>query len=375
MYQGYAKIGRWNCYGSFKFRDMDSYEHWGEYQQVFYYENLVPGKTYLLEMKGSDEGDAVYTVEKEDGHEYQGIVTEPPTNKKHGTMTYTCKHCGWTKTESIPKTTGPDTTNTNQNPDTNPDGTGSTPPPSGSGAEFEISDGIYRVLSKDSQGLSVSFQSPKGNAASVRIPDTVASGGTTYKVVQIAENAFKNNSRLTKVSIGKYVNLIGTNAFYGCKNLKTVSGGKGIQTIQKNAFAKCKKLTQVGGKKNTVTLPSAIAIGAGSFGGCTSIKKVTVSSPDLTGIGESAFSGCKALCEFSAKSKQLSVIGSKAFFGDKKLGAVTLKTAKLTKGNVGANAFKGIKKTCKFKVPGAKVRAYKQIFASKGAGKKISVKK
>lgn len=359
QYEGYAKIDRWNCQGNFFFMDMDSYgdSSWG-FRPVYHYEDLVPGKTYLLHMKG-EIGDAVYTVEKEDGHEYlPGVVTRPPTNKVSGVMKYTCKHCGWTKTEPIPKTTGTGTVS-----------------PSSDSLEFETSDGIYRVLDTDSQNASVSFQAPKGNASSVRIPDTVTSGGITYKVVRIAENAFKQNSRLTKVSVGKYVQFIGTNAFYGCKNLKTVSGGKGIQTIHINAFAKCKKLTQVGSRKNTVTLPSAAAIGAGSFSGCTSIQKVTVSSPDLTGIGESAFRGCKALREFSAASKQLTVIGSKAFFGDKKLGAVTFKTTKLTKESVGANAFKGIKKTCKFKVPGAKVRAYKKVFAMKGAGKKISVKK
>ncbi|HBA98010.1 MAG TPA: cell surface protein, partial [Lachnospiraceae bacterium] len=43
-----------------------------------------------------------------------------------------------------------------------------------------------------------------------------------YKVTAIAKNAFKNNKKLTKVTIGKNVKSIGKNAFKGCKNLKKI---------------------------------------------------------------------------------------------------------------------------------------------------------
>ena len=44
--------------------------------------------------------------------------------------------------------------------------------------------------------------------------------GETYKVVSIAPNAFKGIKKLTKVTIGKNVKMIGAKAFYGCKALK-----------------------------------------------------------------------------------------------------------------------------------------------------------
>ena len=50
-----------------------------------------------------------------------------------------------------------------------------------------------------------------------------------------------------------------------------------------------------------------------------------------------------------------------------------MNTSKLTDKNVGANAFKGIKPTCTFKVPKAKISAYKKLFKAKGAGAKIKV--
>ena len=54
---------------------------------------------------------------------------------------------------------------------------------------------------------------------------------------------------------------------------------------------------------------------------------------------------------------------------------VTLKTTKLTKSNVGADAFAKTNAKCTFKVPKNKVSAYKKIFKSKGAAAKIKVVK
>lgn len=66
-----------------------------------------------------------------------------------------------------------------------------------------------------------------GNTAkkkkTVEIPNTVVSNGVRYTVTSIANNAFKNNKKLTKVVIGKNVTKIGKNAFYGCKNLKKIT--------------------------------------------------------------------------------------------------------------------------------------------------------
>lgn len=83
------------------------------------------------------------------------------------------------------------------------------------------------------------------------IPDTVTWNGVTYQVVSISANAFKNNTKLKKISIGKNVKKIGKKAFYGCKNVKQLSIKSKQFTdkkIGKDSFAKM-------GKGMTVRIP------------------------------------------------------------------------------------------------------------------------
>lgn len=83
------------------------------------------------------------------------------------------------------------------------------------------------------------------------IPDTVTWNGVTYQVVSISANAFKNNTKLKKISIGQNVKKIGKKAFYGCKNVKQLSIKSKQFTdkkIGKDSFAKM-------GKGMTVRIP------------------------------------------------------------------------------------------------------------------------
>lgn len=58
---------------------------------------------------------------------------------------------------------------------------------------------------------------------------------------------------------------------------------------------------------------------------------------------------------------------------DHNLEMVTIKSLKLK--SIGKNAFKGINNKVTIKVPDIKVKVYKKIIKSKGAGKNIKVKK
>ena len=64
----------------------------------------------------------------------------------------------------------------------------------------------------------------------------------TYKITQIADNAFRNNKKITKVTIGNNIRSIGNNAFRGTARLKTVVIGKNVSKIGSYAFSGCKKL-------------------------------------------------------------------------------------------------------------------------------------
>lgn len=232
-----------------------------------------------------------------------GTVTKEPTETTEGEKTYTCTVCGKTNTEVIPKkeAAAPELP---QKGDVVQDDKAS--------AKVEIAD----VTKKE-----VEYKAPANKKAkTVTIPATVEIDGVTYKVTKIADNAFKGNKTVTKVTIGSNIKTIGKNAFSGATKLKKVTIGKNVTEIEANAFKGCSSLT-------SITLPS-----------------------NVTEIGANAFSGCK------------------------KLKTLTIKSTKLTSKTVAKNAFKGLTKETTIKVPKKKLEAYKKLFKQKGLSSKVKVK-
>ena len=171
-------------------------------------------------------------------------------------------------------------------------------------------------------GLSVQFMKPiTKKKASVKIPERIQVNGISCAVTEIAANAFKSNTSLKSVSIGKNVTIIGTNAFYGCKKLSKVSGGTGIAKISDKAFYNCVSLT-------SITIPGSVR-----------------------SIGKQAFCKCK------------------------KLKNITVRTNTLTSIDIGAKAFSGTYKKPKVKVPAKLMKEYKKLFKAKGMSAKAVYKK
>ena len=112
--------------------------------------------------------------------------------------------------------------------------------------------------------------------------------------------------------------------------------------------------------RKTLTIPTTVKIGGKSF--------------RVTAIGTSAMSGAKKLTTVKIGANIMTV-GAKAFCGCSKLSNVTIFSTKLTTAKTGANAFKGIRSNCRFKVPASRVSAYKKFLRAKGAGPKIIVTK
>lgn len=176
----------------------------------------------------------------------------------------------------------------------------------------------YRITKAGKKNGTAEYQKPaNNNAKTITIPETVSINGITYQVTNIADNAFKNNKKLTKIVVGKNIKTIGRNAFAGCSRLKTVSKGTGITKLGSKAFYRCTQLTKV-------TIPARV-----------------------TSIESQAFSGCR------------------------KLKTITIKSTKLN--FVGKNALKGIDAKAKIKVPSAKLKKYKQLLKKRGQKSTVNI--
>ena len=112
------------------------------------------------------------------------------------------------------------------NPTKTPAGT-STPKPDNNttnikvGKKVTVNSSKYKVTSVKGT-RTVQFTSGKKSAKTVIIPATIKVSGKNYKVTSIAKDAFKNNKKLKKLTIGKNIKTIGKNAFRGCSNLKNI---------------------------------------------------------------------------------------------------------------------------------------------------------
>ena len=205
------------------------------------------------------------------GHDYQATVTKQPTTTEEGVRTYTCSRCHDTYTESIAKITNPDTSDPSQD---NPDAADPLPKPYGT----KIVDGkgnVYRVTDAKSKTPTVQYTAPKKNAkGTITIPAAVTIDNVSYKVTSIADNAFKNNRKITKIVIGSGIVSIGKNAFAKCTNVTSITIGKNVTKIGKNAFTGCKKLKTITIKSKKLTSKS---ITKGAFNGIS--KKTVVKVP------------------------------------------------------------------------------------------------
>ena len=103
------------------------------------------------------------------------------------------------------------------------------------GTKYTVGGNQYTVLKA---GLTVRFSKANPKAKTVTIPNTIKVNGISYKVAEVGANAFKNNKKVKKVTIGANVVKIANKAFNKCPSLKNVIIKTTLLT-KKTASKKC----------------------------------------------------------------------------------------------------------------------------------------
>ena len=168
----------------------------------------------------------------------------------------------------------------------------------------------------DSKGTAA-ITAYKGGGGDVQIPSTVtASGGVSYPVQSIGDNAFLECEDLRSVTIPDSVQSIGYQAFRGCTGLQSVTIPGSVQSIGISAFSVCTGL-------QSVTIGDGVqSIGSSAFADCTGLQSATIGD-GVQSIGSLAFAGCTGLRSATIPGSVQS-IGERAFLKCTSLQSVTI---------------------------------------------------
>lgn len=139
-------------------------------------------------------------------------TTTNPSYDSEGEQTRQCSQCHQTETRKLNKLPLPK-----------------------AGTKYTVGGNQYIVLKA---GLTVRFSKANPKAKTVTIPNTITADGISYKVAEVGANAFKNNKKVKKVTIGANVVKIANKAFNKCPSLRNVIIKTTLLT-KKTASKKC----------------------------------------------------------------------------------------------------------------------------------------
>ena len=139
-------------------------------------------------------------------------TTTNPSYASEGEQTRQCSQCHQTETRKLNKLPLPK-----------------------AGTKYTVGGNQYTVLKA---GLSVRFSKANPKAKTVTIPNTITVDGINYKVAEVGANAFKNNKKVKKVTIGANVVKVANKAFNKCPSLRNVIIKTTLLT-KKTASKKC----------------------------------------------------------------------------------------------------------------------------------------
>lgn len=159
--------------------------------------------------------------------------------------------------------------------------------------------GLTYTLNDANKTATVSSYDDSTQDGVIDIPDTVTSGGQSYKVTAIGEYAFNPSRKITNVSsvfIPATVTSIGRFAFRCCKFLATVTFAEGSQlkSIGVSAFSGTDSAHPI---FKEIQIPYSVeTIGTNAFHNCQDLESITLPA-SLETIESSAFSSCRKLSE------------------------------------------------------------------------------
>ena len=156
-----------------------------------------------------------------------------------------------------------------------------------------------------SANTAVVVELEKNFSGSLTIPNTLDLGRDNPVVVGVADNAFKEQTGLRKITLPESVTYIGKSAFYGCKALQSVTIPKNVKRIEFATFQGC-------GSLSTVVIPEGMEyIAQWAFLACSALESIDIPKT-VNEIGESAFS-YTGLTAVNIPGNGNTTIGKKAF--------------------------------------------------------------
>lgn len=106
----------------------------------------------------------------------------------------------------------------------------------------------------------------------LNIASEISFEGTTFEVIEIGENAFKDCSSLESVILPSSLIKIADKAFNNCSALACVNLPENLEIIGNNAFQDCSQL-------NSISLPESLtSIGSRAFQGCFRLTSIEIPS-------------------------------------------------------------------------------------------------
>ncbi len=149
------------------------------------------------------------------------------------------------------------------------------------GFQFEAKNTSTFIYTVDANN-NATITGMRGESTNANIPETVDG----YTVVAIGNQAFRDNTRITRVTIPATCTTIGGRAFQGCTALATVNGLENVTSIAYSAFQDCSALA------NGITFANGLtAINKETFKNCTALGEIYVPNT-ITTVDNLAFTGC-----------------------------------------------------------------------------------